>query len=521
MPRYVILLTDAQDTPDAALLDALCAAGVAAFVEGLRDVQESSSSSRGDSAVSVSNDELPSPLAVLYEIRSDAEIEEIHAAITQANTIWKGIPLVACRRQCDPFLASHLRLVESTTLRRLGFTSVADDPAQLPAIFRELEEHGTGFYSRPIVNLMDAMLPGTLLLPQHLTKEMLRVAFELVASLHFTADQRSSAHAALVGLRSLIRADRWVIYLALEPSSNAPAILEPLAARGQIERESEPIGFNWQHAVFGEVLARPGDESRAAREALTRTASVKKTEKSWRVLAVPLVSNERVIGVIEAVRIRQSTAFTRRESALLDALALPIGSALANSLRIDEAERLSQTDDLTKLHNARYLRHYLLNEVKRARRYGSNVAAIFLDLDDFKKINDEHGHLVGSHVLMEIAAVILNSVRDTDIVARYGGDEFVIVLPESALGQAMFVSDRIRETIEKQVFTGGRRLRLRLTASFGVATFPQHAQSPQQLIATADSAMYEAKAAGKNCSRVVSPVYFAADGGISVSEIPA
>ena len=159
---------------------------------------------------------------------------------------------------------------------------------------------------------------------------------------------------------------------------------------------------------------------------------------------------------------------------------------------------MSQTDDLTKLHNARFLRQYLLSEIKRARRYGSSVSALFLDLDDFKQINDVNGHLVGSHVLMEMATIILSSVRDTDVVARYGGDEFVIVLPETGIDQASTVADRIRKQIQKNVFTGGRRLELKLTASFGIASFPQHAASPQQLVACADTAMYEAKASGKN-----------------------
>ena len=97
--------------------------------------------------------------------------------------------------------------------------------------------------------------------------------------------------------------------------------------------------------------------------------------------------------------------------------------------------------------------------------------------------------------------MILGSVRDTDALARYGGDEFVIVLPDTGMDLAGIVAERIREKISQYTFTGGRRLKLSLTASFGVATFPIHASSPQQLIACADTAMYEAKAANKNCVR--------------------
>jgi len=188
---------------------------------------------------------------------------------------------------------------------------------------------------------------------------------------------------------------------------------------------------------------------------------------------------------------------------LLEALAISIAAALANSVRIAEAERLSLTDDLTRLHNARYLRQFLVNEIKRARRYSSSVAAIFLDLDDFKLVNDQHGHLVGSHVLMEVAALLLPSVRDTDCVVRYGGDEFLLILPDARLEDALQVAERTRAKIERHQFNGGRRLKISLTASLGVATFPQHALSPQQLIACADRAMYHAKAANKNCVWVV------------------
>jgi GGDEF domain-containing protein len=156
-------------------------------------------------------------------------------------------------------------------------------------------------------------------------------------------------------------------------------------------------------------------------------STIKRKERGKHVLAVPLICGERILGVLEGVRDSENeSSFKKSEIELLDALSLPLASALANAVRIAEAERLSQTDDLTKLHNARYLRQFLLNEIRRARRYGSSVTALFLDLDDFKQVNDLHGHLVGSHVLMEIAGVILGSVRDTDALARYGGDEFVI-----------------------------------------------------------------------------------------------
>jgi diguanylate cyclase (GGDEF)-like protein len=258
----------------------------------------------------------------------------------------------------------------------------------------------------------------------------------------------------------------------------------------------------WRDGLMHEVKEKR--ESKATQLAAAGMGVIRKKEKGNHVLAIPLICGDRILGVLEGSRANAS--YRRSEVELLDALSLPLASALANAVRIAEAERLSQTDDLTKLHNARYMRQFLLNEIRRARRYGSSVAALFLDLDDFKKVNDRHGHLVGSHVLMEVAAAILLSVRDTDAVARYGGDEFVIVLPDTGTELAGVVAERIRSKISKYQFTGGKRLQLSLTASFGVATFPLHASSPQQLVACADTAMYEAKAANKNCIRFAAAV---------------
>jgi diguanylate cyclase (GGDEF)-like protein len=230
--------------------------------------------------------------------------------------------------------------------------------------------------------------------------------------------------------------------------------------------------------------------------------TVRRSEAGKRILAMPLASAERVIGVVEGFRAAADRSFSSVDARLLDAVASSIARALSNSVRIADAERLSLTDELTRLHNARYLRPFLVNEVKRARRYQTKVAALFLDLDDFKQVNDLHGHLAGSHCLVEVAALLLPSVRDTDCVVRYGGDEFVVILPEAGPEDAAIVAERIRAKIAKHKFTGGRRLRIALTVSLGAAVFPDNALSPQQLISCADLAMYAAKAANKNCVRV-------------------
>jgi diguanylate cyclase (GGDEF)-like protein len=428
---------------------------------------------------------------------------ELHTAIDHAKAFWPGAPLIACRRQTNGYQSHNLRSLDGVTLKRLGFAAIADKSAQLPALLREIEGHGaSGELRIPPLSEKPAETEPTSL-PRKIKASHLRAAYDLVSSLHFSGDQSGAANTALAGLQDLIRADRWAIYLFSEAKGIEGATLEAIAVR---KPGQEGFRNEEEWLLHGEPELPIGSETKAAKRAAAGMGIIKRKEKGQFVVAIPLICGERILGVIEGIREGSGArAFKKADVALLDSLSLPIASALANAVRIAEAERLSQTDDLTKLHNARYLRQFLLNEIRRARRYGSSVAALFLDLDDFKQINDEHGHLVGSHVLMEMAAVILSSIRDTDAVARYGGDEFVIVLPDTGTELAGQVAERIRQRITRHQFNGGRRLQLSLTASFGVAAFPKHASSPQQLIACADTAMYEAKAANKNCVR------FAAD----------
>jgi diguanylate cyclase (GGDEF)-like protein len=169
---------------------------------------------------------------------------------------------------------------------------------------------------------------------------------------------------------------------------------------------------------------------------------------------------------------------------------------------LKRSEALSVTDDLTQLYNSRYLNQVLRREAKRASRSGRPLSLLFMDLDGFKSINDTHGHQAGSRALVEAAAVIRRCARETDVVARFGGDEFAIILPDTGSEGAAAVGHRVRERVAENLFLETSGLRLRLTASVGVATLPDVAASAEELVRAADMAMYQVKDSGKNGVRI-------------------
>lgn len=219
------------------------------------------------------------------------------------------------------------------------------------------------------------------------------------------------------------------------------------------------------------------------------------------VVAVPLRCRARTVGALvileRAVAQSEPKLVGGLGEMLITALEGP-AQALDNALTIRRTEALSVTDDLTQLYNSRYLNQVLRREAKRASRSGRPLSLLFLDLDGFKSVNDTHGHLAGSRALVEAAAVIRGSARETDVVARFGGDEFSIILPETGSEGASAVAERVRERIAAHPFLAGNGLNLRLTASVGVATLPDVAASAEELVRAADVAMYRVKDAGKN-----------------------
>jgi diguanylate cyclase (GGDEF)-like protein len=218
------------------------------------------------------------------------------------------------------------------------------------------------------------------------------------------------------------------------------------------------------------------------------------------ILCYPLVHKGETIGVVELLN-KTTGAFTREYRALIEMMLNPLAVAIRTVEMFENSERLTITDDLTKLYNYRYLMTYLAADVKRCLRYKKKVSLLFIDVDGFKRINDTFGHLVGSQALAEMGQVFRRIVRETDVVARYGGDEFVIVLPETPLNGAMVIAERIRRKVEECEFVA-QNLSIRLTVSLGVANCPKHTLTAEGLIKKADAAMYRAKELSKNSIKV-------------------
>jgi diguanylate cyclase (GGDEF)-like protein len=214
-------------------------------------------------------------------------------------------------------------------------------------------------------------------------------------------------------------------------------------------------------------------------------------------IVMPLRADDDLIGVIR-VPIGPHDDLDDSAIANVSRYLRAVTQVLGNVYQLTRSRDLAMRDDLTKAFNRRFFESYLDEEMERARRYGSIFSIIFLDLDDLKMVNNFYGHLTGSRTLQEVAKRILNAVRGIDKVVRFGGDEFCIILPQTDQDQALAVANRVRRAFVAAPFTLEPNIEISITASFGIASYPLHAMTKEDLIRQADQAMYRVKSTTKN-----------------------
>jgi diguanylate cyclase (GGDEF)-like protein len=215
-------------------------------------------------------------------------------------------------------------------------------------------------------------------------------------------------------------------------------------------------------------------------------------------VCVPLIAGGRRLGAIKVGNNRPNF-FTENHIKLLVEISRQLAVAIQRAELLEELRRLAIKDPLTDVYNRGYFERQLQMEIARSNRSGHPVSLIYLDLDDFKQVNDRFGHNIGDNLLKQIARLFASNIRSTDILARIGGEEFAVILPETSKSGALTLAEKLRLLVERTKFMGdSQSLTIQETVSAGIATYPDDALSADDLLRKADDAMYSAKELGKN-----------------------
>lgn len=219
---------------------------------------------------------------------------------------------------------------------------------------------------------------------------------------------------------------------------------------------------------------------------------------------LPIRAQGQLTAACAVCHLKNEAAPTLAELDRFEVVAKQIDLAFANSIKLKNAKDLAFIDELTGCYNTRYLDFFVDKEIKRAKRQGYPISFLFLDLDYFKTVNDSHGHLVGSRVLIEVTKILGQCTRDTDVIVRYGGDEYVLILIDTDSAGARQVAERIRQSIVDYPFAKEQGLNLHISASLGIASFPEHAKDKRDVLNLADKAMYHVKSTTRNSVYIAS-----------------
>ena len=305
------------------------------------------------------------------------------------------------------------------------------------------------------------------------------------------------AHALLPLVRSTLRAD-FVVFLIVERASGfARLCFTDLPRRDALRKALETVELLSAFPVSASRPVAIMDGAALGRRLGEATPGIRLPAG----VAAGLVPTQRRTTAMVIVG-RRGKAFTPSDRVLLSGLLAPLRQPLDNVLLMEAYKELVIKDDQTESYNRRYFESFLDEELSRCIRYRNSLALIFMDMDNLKEINTRYGHAMGSRALKEVSRRVAGVIRRIDKLFRYGGDEFCVVLPQTAWQGAYEVAQRMRDAVSRTPFlisdTGGRIL----TASFGIASFPFHAETKEELINLADQAMYKMKVAGKNSIQV-------------------
>ncbi len=211
-------------------------------------------------------------------------------------------------------------------------------------------------------------------------------------------------------------------------------------------------------------------------------------------MSIPLISFGQTLGVL-TLHSSQPNAFRESELQSLESVADICANSIQNAHYVERVKQLAYLDGLTGIFNRRFFELRIMEEIERARRYGTGMAVIMADIDQFKRLNDEFGHLLGDEVLRQVSSLLHQQLRKIDVVCRYGGEEFAILLTQTTEQQAAAIAEKLRRSVEEYQFPGVPRT---VTISAGVAAFPAHGTTRDEIVRAADNGLYAAKQAGRN-----------------------
>src|SRR5580700_1959124 len=223
-------------------------------------------------------------------------------------------------------------------------------------------------------------------------------------------------------------------------------------------------------------------------------SSIKFFAESASRMCIPLVSFGQTLGII-ALDSAKPDAFRDGDLQSLESVADICATAIQNAHYVERVKQLAYLDGLTGIFNRRFFELRIMEEIERARRFGTGMAVIMADIDQFKRLNDEFGHVLGDEVLRQVSSLFHQQLRKIDVVCRYGGEEFGILLTQTNANHAMNVAEKLRKMVASWQFPGVPRT---VTISAGAAAYPDHGTSRDDLVRAADAALYSAKQAGRN-----------------------